>query len=373
MNSMKKNAATWLLMLLPLIALANNSDGSIFHKGDFETIKQQALQEGKLIFVDFYADYCYACKLMDETTFVDERLKDYLKDKYIPYKVDILVDFDGISLKQEYNITVLPTILVFNSSGELVGRYETMLGPSRMINELSKYDVPKNRIQTGEPILAQKEQEKENPLTAAPIPVFPKDKPAEYNKVQPLADEVAPPTESKIRPFVDDNAIQSDESRINGHIMNSADEKEEEVVEENLGFVDLEAEKPKILPKSDTRLNVSPTATFASKKKEYQAPKELLAEGLFEFTVKPYPNNGYGVQIGVFAQYGNVLREVQKLQGKFSQPILVNISNFEGRVVYKVIVGSFETRREAISFRRMMRKKEADGVIKDLASVKLAN
>lgn len=361
-----RKAATWLMMLIPFLALANNNDGNIFHKGDIEKVKQQAAQEGKLFFVDFYADYCYACKLMDETTFVNNQVKDFVKDRYIPYKVDILMDIDGISLKQQYNITILPTILVFNSSGEVVARYERMLGPVTMIDELKKYDTPINRIQTGEPIV-QNNIDEMPILEAAPVPILPNDVPASFNKIELAADDVI---ESKIE-SLDDNSNQpyNDNLRINGH---GGEEQVFGYSNPNKKPKEIEPEA-KAKPIVDERLNISPSAIFASKKKEYQVPRELQAEGLFQFTVKPYPNDGYGVQIGVFAQYGNVLREVQKLQTKFKQPILVNISNLDGVPVYKIIVGSFDTRREAVSFRRMMRKKEADGVIKDLASVKLAN
>jgi thiol-disulfide isomerase/thioredoxin len=353
-----KNVAVLLLLLMPLITLATNPEEAFFHKGDFEQVKAKAAQEGKLFFVDFYADYCYACKLMDETTFVDEKLKAYVKDNYVPFKVHIL-DFDGINLKEQYNINVLPTILVFNSGGELVGRYESMLGPTRMIEELEKFNLPENRISDmPNEVLAVNE----------PIEPLPQDIPTEYNHKennQSLAEE-----------------IQS--SRINGHIATIETVEEsspvisEPVIEVNenttFGFANKPVEPAKMpepaKPASKKRFNVSPKAQFTSQNSspEVQNP---AAEGLFQFTVKPYPTIGFGVQIGVFAEYGNVLREVQKLQVDFSQPILVNISTFEGRTVYKIIVGSFDSRREAISFRRMMQKKQFDGVIKDLASVKL--
>ena len=350
-----KNVAVLLLLLLPLITMATNPDETFFHKGDFEQVKAKAAQEGKLFFVDFYADYCYACKLMDETTFVDEKLKAYVKDNYVPYKVHIL-DFDGIDLKEKYNINVLPTILIFNSEGKLVGRYESMLGPTRMIEELEKFNLPENRISdTPNEILASNE-----PIE--PLPTFREDIPVEYNEAdnQSIAQE-----------------IQS--SRINGHIQtieeNSPIVPEPELkaeVEENtlLGYAQKPVIKAEPKPTAKKRFNVSPKAQFINQNDAPAVPNPA-AEGLFQFTVEPYPTIGFGVQIGVFAEYGNVLREVQKLQNGFSQPILVNISNFESKTVYKVIVGSFDSRREAISFRRMMQKKKFDGVIKDLSSVKL--
>ena len=48
----------------------------------------------------------------------------------------------------------------------------------------------------------------------------------------------------------------------------------------------------------------------------------------------------------------------------------MNISTFNSVVVYKIIVGSFGSTREAVAFRRMMQKKGTDGVIKDLSTIK---
>ncbi len=388
-----------ILMLLPILAIANPKS-SIFHKGDFETVKAKAANEGKLFFLDFYADYCYACKLMDETTFIDQRVKDYIEDTYIPYKVDI-IDFDGINLKNKYKIKVLPTILVFNSQGELVGRYEQMLGPTRIINELKKYDLPKNRIKNGnflpkEEILANTAPTK--PII--PIPnktAAPTEKPTSYNNsITSKIQSIRPATTNDARinghqAIVDptpptknnDNSVSSDEDDIYGYTSPKKTNKKIEIKPQQEAPKEEEKEeiplpKPVIknkkttfeAPTSNKRYNISPSAKFIKQTNspEVQPPS---SEGLFQFTVKKFPTDGFGVQIGVFAEYGNVLREVQKLQGKFNQPILVNISTLHSKVVYKVIVGAFDSNREAVSFRRMMQKKGADGVIKDLSSVKL--
>ena len=42
-------------------------------------------------------------------------------------------------------------------------------------------------------------------------------------------------------------------------------------------------------------------------------------QGLFEFNVKRQPSEGWGVQIGAFAEYGNVLIQAEKLQNRFFQ------------------------------------------------------
>ncbi len=333
-----------------MLAIAGNNpeESAFFHKGDFEQIKTQASAEGKLIFVDFYADYCYACKLMDETTFVDPNLTQYARNSYIPYKVDVTLDFDGIAMKDEYNIKVLPTILVFNSTGELVGRYESMLGPTRMIKELKKYDTPENRLKTGNVT--------EEPIAATQTP--PSKPTITYDRLT-----------SKIN-TAPDRAINVSDNRTNGHVTTFEQPKDENQV---FGYANEESNVTKENSTFPKKENTPTEYNTGTTKPEANEPQQDIVpvEGLFQFTVRPYRNQGYGVQIGVFAQYGNVLREVQKLQEKYNQPILVNISMLNNVVVYKIIVGAFDSTREAVAFRRMMRKKGSDGVIKDLSTIKL--
>lgn len=70
-------------------------------------------------------------------------------------------------------------------------------------------------------------------------------------------------------------------------------------------------------------------------------PAVTSGKGLFRFSVQRQPAQGWGVQIGVFNDYGNVLIQAEKLQSQFGQPVIVDISELEGKTVYKVIVGAF--------------------------------
>lgn len=73
--------------------------------------------------------------------------------------------------------------------------------------------------------------------------------------------------------------------------------------------------------------------------------------GLFRFDVKKQEPKGWGVQIGAFYEYGNVLIEVEKLQKKFGEAVIVNINELNGKTVYKVVVGAFATKAEALSLK----------------------
>ena len=89
-------------------------------------------------------------------------------------------------------------------------------------------------------------------------------------------------------------------------------------------------------------------------------------EGLFKFSVERQAAKGYGVQIGVFAQYGNVLIAAEQLQREFNQPIVVNINELNGRTVYKVIIGPYFSRAGANTILNRIKAAGSDGFVINL-------
>ena len=88
--------------------------------------------------------------------------------------------------------------------------------------------------------------------------------------------------------------------------------------------------------------------------------------GLFQFSVVRQASKGFGVQIGAFAEYGNVLIQAEKLQRIFEEKVIVNINELDGRTVYKIIVGDFEDKADAVRLRRTMKAKSINGFIRNL-------
>lgn len=89
-------------------------------------------------------------------------------------------------------------------------------------------------------------------------------------------------------------------------------------------------------------------------------------QGLFRFSVERQPSQGFSVQMGVFAEYGNVLIAAEKLQQQFQQPIVVNINELNGKTVYKVLVGAFDKSADAGNLQKKMKTAGVDGFVKDL-------
>ena len=94
--------------------------------------------------------------------------------------------------------------------------------------------------------------------------------------------------------------------------------------------------------------------------------KVAAGQGLFLFNVKRQPSKGWSVQTGVFADYGNVLINAEKFQRQFSEAIVVNINELNGKTVYKLLLGAFDKKSDAMALQLKMKDAGVNGFLKDL-------
>ena len=120
----------------------------VFINDDLRTGLNKASGEGKLIFLEFWANYCTPCKIMEEYTFTAPTVIERMNGGYVPVKVNIQ-SFDGFDLKNQYKITVLPTIIVLDSKGRQVARYEESMSATQLSAVLDKHNLPQNRGRYG--------------------------------------------------------------------------------------------------------------------------------------------------------------------------------------------------------------------------------
>jgi thiol-disulfide isomerase/thioredoxin len=92
-------------------------------KVDFGTnltkAKKQAAKENKLIFIDFYTDWCKPCKMMDAEVFQEGEIADRMNAFFVNIKVN--ADFDKYTASQ-YDINSYPTSLLVDSTGKVLHR-----------------------------------------------------------------------------------------------------------------------------------------------------------------------------------------------------------------------------------------------------------
>ena len=72
------------------------------------------INNDKLIMIDFYTDWWYACGLLDAKTFTDETVVNYLNQNYINLKIYAETNY-GNQLFGEYNGSGFPLILFLDS------------------------------------------------------------------------------------------------------------------------------------------------------------------------------------------------------------------------------------------------------------------
>lgn len=119
------------------------------------------------------------------------------------------------------------------------------------------------------------------------------------------------------------------------------------------------------------RVNADKAVAEAQRRLDFAGQIEIEEQvgsgrGFFRFNATPQPTFGFGVQIGAFYEYGNVLIQVGKLQDIFKDlPIMVNINELEGRTVYKVSIGQFTEQKEARELLEKIREKGFDGTTSD--------
>ena len=87
---------------------------------------EMATAQDKKVFVDFYADWCLPCKILDEEVFSQKPVYSYFNKNFINYKVDI-EKANGANLKLMYGAEELPTLLFLNEKGSVVNRNDGQL------------------------------------------------------------------------------------------------------------------------------------------------------------------------------------------------------------------------------------------------------
>lgn len=89
--------------------------------------------------------------------------------------------------------------------------------------------------------------------------------------------------------------------------------------------------------------------------------------GLFMFNLKEQASQGYGLQLGLYAEYANVLREVDRFSRSYDQDILVHITQYRGMPAFRIIMGPFDEKQDANRWLSTVKQQGDVGVVVDLS------
>lgn len=104
----------------------------------FDEAKKVATETNKVIFIDFYTDWCGPCKMLDKVTWKDKSVQAWLQKNTVALKIDAEAQR---ALARQYNVTAFPTLMFIDSEGAF-------------LDQITGYRGPEQFLKAGEKILA---------------------------------------------------------------------------------------------------------------------------------------------------------------------------------------------------------------------------
>jgi len=112
---------------------AGDGNGLVAWQNDVTAAREQSARDGKPVLLYFTADWCPPCQRMKSSTWVDSRVADAVKSKYIPVMVDI--DAQG-PVAQEFGVRSIPRVEILLGNGDRKLVTEGYLSPEEMVGAL---------------------------------------------------------------------------------------------------------------------------------------------------------------------------------------------------------------------------------------------
>ncbi len=107
-------------------------------RAELDATLEKAARDHQPVMLDFYADWCAACKVMEEETFSDPRVKQALAG-YLLVRADVTAnDKQDKSLQDSLGVIAPPTVLFFDKSGDEVddARVVGETGPAKFLEHI---------------------------------------------------------------------------------------------------------------------------------------------------------------------------------------------------------------------------------------------
>ncbi len=112
-----------LIVLATILGKVSFSQGIDFQNITFEEAIEQAKKQDKLIFIDFYTQWCGPCKELAKGPFLDASVGAFYNEHFINLKLD--AEREGKQTAQRYEVNRYPTLLYINQEGRIIynGRF----------------------------------------------------------------------------------------------------------------------------------------------------------------------------------------------------------------------------------------------------------
>lgn len=102
----------------------------------WERALEQARQEKKLIFVDFYTTWCGPCRWMENNVFSTQEVEQFMSDKFVCLRINI--EQEEEALVEKMAIESIPTLVFFDADGNVLNRGSGALESTDLISVAKK-------------------------------------------------------------------------------------------------------------------------------------------------------------------------------------------------------------------------------------------
>lgn len=111
-----------------------------FIQADHKTVTRLSTFESKHFFVNYSADWCATCEVMEETSNANPTLVDFINKKFIAVKANV-DNAQGKLWQTQYGVTCLPTLIVFSPDGKEVARKKGGITSSEFLVFLQQFET----------------------------------------------------------------------------------------------------------------------------------------------------------------------------------------------------------------------------------------
>ena len=134
---MKLSVVRWVFVLLLCLSIGVSSGVAVSQEIQWHSFNEGMARgkfEKKKVFIHFYADWCAACKAMQNRTFKDPVVIAALNENFIPVKVDADREVQTASM---FRIKGLPDNWFVAEDGEIIGHRPGYIAPDQLKNLLT--------------------------------------------------------------------------------------------------------------------------------------------------------------------------------------------------------------------------------------------
>ena len=110
----KRNLLLAATMLLTMSATAQTN----FRHITYDEAINAAKAENKLVFMDFYTDWCGPCKMMMNEVFPKKEVGDFMNEKFVCIKLN--AEKEGKELAKLYKVKAYPTFIAIDTNKNIV-------------------------------------------------------------------------------------------------------------------------------------------------------------------------------------------------------------------------------------------------------------